>query len=421
MLLPGFYDFCCRVRIVSSQNALEKIPGQLTSLKAKTPMIITDKGVAAAGLLDVVKQALGDKLSIGAVYDSVPVDSDYKVVDEAAKIYRQEKCDSIIAIGGGSVIDTAKGTNIVASLGGDTLLDYEGFSAVKRKLNPLVVIPTTAGTGSEMTLVAVIADPERKIKMLFVSYFVLPDLAVLDARMTKTLPDFLTASTAMDAMTHACEAYYCLEKNPLSDSFALRAIKIISENLLNVVKNPADMEGRLALANASTMAGAAFSNSMVGLVHNLGHTIGALCHVPHGTAMSILLPYGLEYNMHRCGEVIGEILLPLAGPEVYARTKKEERPDKVVELIRKMNNDLHEATGGGHPRFLGEINDKHGAAAVPESMLPVIAQAMMQDGARMANPEEFLPPDAMLVLEHAWEGKPLDRGKVNKGGKKIKY
>ena len=240
-----------------------------------------------AGLVDVVRAAVAGELKLSNVYDNVPVDSDYKIVDEAAKIYRQKNCDSIIAIGGGSVIDTAKGANIVASLGGDTLLDYEGFSAVKRKLNPLVVIPTTAGTGSEMTLVAVIADPDRKIKMLFVSYFVLPDLAVLDPRMTKTLPDFLTASTAMDAMTHACEAYYCLEKNPLSDSFALRAIRIVSENLLKVIKNPADMEGRLALANASTMAGASFSNSMVGMVHNLGHTIGAICHVPHGTAMSI--------------------------------------------------------------------------------------------------------------------------------------
>ena len=421
MLLPGFYDFCCRVRIVSGQNALEKIPAMLKKMKAHTPLIVTDKGVVGAGLVDVVRAAVAGELKLSNVYDNVPVDSDYKIVDEAAKIYRQKNCDSIIAIGGGSVIDTAKGANIVASLGGDTLLDYEGFSAVKRKLNPLVVIPTTAGTGSEMTLVAVIADPDRKIKMLFVSYFVLPDLAVLDPRMTKTLPDFLTASTAMDAMTHACEAYYCLEKNPLSDSFALRAIRIVSENLLKVIKNPADMEGRLALANASTMAGAAFSNSMVGLVHNLGHTIGAICHVPHGTAMSILLPYGLEYNMHRCGEVIGEILLPLAGSEVYAKTKKEERPGKVVEFIRKMNNYLHEATGGRHPRYLKEIVDKNGAQVVTESLLPAIAEATMQDGARMANPEEFLPPDAMLVLEHAWEGKPLDLGKVNKGGKKIKY
>jgi alcohol dehydrogenase len=370
MILPKFYDFCCRVKTVSGDKSLEKIPGMLAGMNAGKALIITDKGVIAVGLIDVLKKALGPKFKIGAVYDNVPVDSDYKVVNDAAKVYRQKGCDCIIAIGGGSVIDTAKGVNIVASLGGETLLDYEGFGAVKRKLNPFVVIPTTAGTGSEMTLVAVIADPDRKIKMLFVSYFLLPDLAVLDPRMTKTLPAFLTASTAMDAMTHACEAYYCLEKNPLSDSFALKAIRMISENLLNVVKNPGDTKGRLALANASAMAGVAFSNSMVGLVHNLGHTIGALCHVPHGNAMSILLPYGMEYNLHRVGDIIGELLLPLAGPEEFAATRKKDRPEKVIALIRKMNQDLHDAPGGRHPRVLSDTGSQRRPAGAAIDAAP---------------------------------------------------
>ncbi len=409
MLLPSFYDFCCRVRTLSGLNALEQIPTQLGRMHASHPMIVSDKGVGAAGLIDKVIQALGDGLKIGAVYDQVPVDSDYKVVDDAAKVYRRNGCDAIIAIGGGSVIDTAKGVNIVASLGGDSLLAYEGFGAIKRPLRPLVVVPTTAGTGSEMTLVAVIADPDRKIKMLFPSYFILPDLAVLDPRMTLTLPDFLTASTAMDAMTHACEAYFCLEKNPLSDSFALRAIQLISRNLLNVVKTPGDVHGRLALANASAMAGIAFSNSMVGMVHNLGHTVGALCHVPHGVAMSIFLPYGLEYNLHRSAEVIGELLFPLAGPELFHATPKNDRPAKVIAHLRQMNSDLHAATNGKHPRFLKEITGRDGAQLVPRALLPAIAEATMLDGARLTNPEEFLPADALPVLEHAWEGTPLGR------------
>ncbi|OHD72433.1 MAG: alcohol dehydrogenase [Spirochaetes bacterium RBG_16_49_21] len=421
MLLPSFYDFCCRVKTISGNKALEKIPALLAGMNAYRPLIITDKGVASAGLVDVVKKAMENKLKIGAVYDDVPMDSDYKIVNDAVRVYRQKGCDSIIAIGGGSVIDTAKGVNIVASLGGDNLLDYEGYGAVKRKLKPFVVVPTTAGTGSEMTLVAVITDPDRKIKMNFVSYFLLPDLAVLDPRMTRTLPAFLTASTAMDAMTHACEAYFCIEKNPISDSFAFRAITMISENLLNVVKNPGNLNGRLALANASTMAGAAFSNSMVGMVHNLGHTVGALCHVPHGVAMSIFLPYGLEYNLHRSADIIGEILFPLAGPEVYASTRKKHRAERVIELIRKLNQDLHDATGGKHPRFLKEIYDRNGSPVVPQSMLPVIAQAIMLDGARLTNPEELLPEDARMVLEHAWEGTPLDRKKIKKGGRKVKY
>ncbi|PKL37797.1 MAG: alcohol dehydrogenase [Spirochaetae bacterium HGW-Spirochaetae-1] len=415
MIMPDFYDFCCRVRTVSGNKALEEIPGLLAGMNSRRPLIITDKGVEAVGLINVLKKALGKKLSIGAVFDKVPVDSDYKIVDEAAALYRSKKCDSIIAVGGGSVIDTAKGVNIVASLGGKSLLQYQGAGTVRQKLNPMAIIPTTAGTGSEMTLVAVIADTDRHIKMLFVSYFLLPDLAILDPRMTATLPDFLTAATAMDAMTHACEAYYCMEKNPMSDSFALGAIELISRNLLRVMKNPGDMDGRLALASASTMAGGAFSNSMVGLVHNLGHTIGALCHVPHGNCMSILLPYGFEYNLHRRAAIIGELLFPLAGPEVYAKTPKKDRPEKVIEHIRQMNQDLHDVTGGRHPRFLKEIKNRQGDPMVPRSMLPDIAAAMMMDGARMHNPEEILPDDALMVLEHAWEGTPLDRKKVKKG------
>jgi alcohol dehydrogenase len=272
-----------------------------------------------------------------------------------------------------------------------------------------------------MTLVAVVADPDRKIKMLFPSYFLLPDLTVIDSRMTKTLPPAFAAATGMDSLSHACEAYYGMEKNPISDSFALKAMQLISENLLNVVKNPNDVEGRLALANASAMAGVAFSNSMVSMVHNLGHVMGALCHVPHGIAMNLFLPYGIEYNLHRSTDIIGEMLLPLAGAEVYAGTRKKDRADKVVEYIRALTQQLHDATGGKHPRFIKEYYDRNNKQVVQESMLPIIAEAIMLDGARFNNPEEILPSDALMVLEHAWEGTPLDRKKIKKGGRKVKY
>ncbi|MFP3981639.1 MAG: iron-containing alcohol dehydrogenase [Desulfobacterales bacterium] len=419
MFMPGFYDFCCRAKTISGENALEKIPGCLAGLNANRPLIITDKGVEGAGIIDVVRDAVGADLQVGPVCNNVPVDSDYKVVDEIAGIYRDEACDSIIAVGGGSVIDTAKGVNIVGSLGGSTLLDYQGTGKVRKRLNPLAILPTTTGTGSEMTLVAVIADPDRHVKMLFLSYFLLPDLAVLDPRLTQTLPPFLTAATGVDALCHACEAYYCMEKNPMSDAFALRAIRAISNNLLHVIKNTDDTQARLELANASTMAGVAFSNSMVGMVHNIGHTIGALCHVPHGNCMSILLPYGMEYNLHRRAGFIGELLFALGGPEMYAQTRQKDRPEKVIELVRQLNQDLHDATDGKHPRFLKEICDPRGELLVPKSMLPEIARNIMADGARMYNPEELLPDDALMVLEHAWEGIPLDRRKVKKGGKKI--
>lgn len=414
MIMPDFYDFCCRVKTVSGKNTIERIPELLAGLNASRPVIITDRGIEDAGIIDMVKEALADRLDTVAVYTNVPVDSDYKIVDEIAGIYRKKECDSIIAVGGGSVIDTAKGANIVASLGGGSLMEYQGYGRIRRKLNPLVILPTTAGTGSEMTLVAVIANTEKNLKMLFVSYFLLPDIAVLDPRLTKTLPDFITSATAMDALSHSCEAYFCIEKNPLSDALALRSISMISENLLHVIKNPDDSEARLALANASTMAGAAFSNSMVGMVHNIGHITGAICHAPHGNCMAILLPYGMEYNLHRRGKYIGELLFALAGPETYAATKKRDRPEKAIETVRNLNNDLYQATNGKHPRCLKEIKDRQGKEIVPRSLLPEIAKRTMEDGARIYNPEELLPDDALFVLEHAWEGTPLDRTKIRK-------
>lgn len=416
--MPDFYDFCCRVKTVSGKNALEKIPALLAGMNARRPMIVTDRGVAAAGLIDTVQAAVNGKVPTGLVFSDVPIDSDYKVVDDAARTYRQNQCDAIIALGGGSVIDTAKGINIVASLGGKSLLEYQGAGTVRSKLNPLVVLPTTSGTGSEMTLVAVIADTKRREKMPFVSYFLLPDAAVLDSRLTLTLPDHLTAQTAMDAMAHACESYYCLEKNPVSDAFAIRAIRMIRQNLLTAVRNPENADARLALANASAMAGAAFSNSMVGIVHNLGHVIGALCRVPHGTCMSILLPYGLEYNLHRCPDAIGELLFALAGPEIYAQTPNESRPEKAIAALREMNQDLFDATGGKHPRFLKEILNREGDPAVPYGLLPEIAEKTLYDGTRLPNPEEMLPDDALMVLRRAWEGLPLDRSGVRKGKKR---
>ncbi|MBI5550302.1 MAG: iron-containing alcohol dehydrogenase [Desulfobacterales bacterium] len=149
------------------------------------------------------------------------------------------------------------------------------------------------------------------------------------------------------------------------------------------------------------------SNAIVGMAHNLGHTVGALCHVPHGVAMSIFLPYGLEYNLDKAAEVIGELLFPLAGPEVFHATAKKERPAKVIAHLRQMNEALHAATQGKHPRCLKEITGRDGAQLVPRALLPTIAEAIMLDGARLTNPEEFLPADALPVLERAWEGTPL--------------
>ncbi|MEX2475399.1 iron-containing alcohol dehydrogenase [Marinobacter sp.] len=390
-----YYEFFCPVKVIAGKSALEHIPYELTGMAAKRPMIVTDKGVRAAGLLDPVIAACEESgLEIVSIYDDVPPDSSTSVVRDIAGVYRSEKCDSIIAVGGGSAIDTAKAVNILVSEGGDDISVYTGAGVLKRPLKPFFVVPTTAGTGSEVTAVAVIADTEKHVKLPFTSSFLLPNAAIIDPRMTLTLPPHITAATAMDALTHATEAFTCMGKNPLSDAYATAAIKKISTSLLAVMDNPKDADGRLELAQASTMAGIAFSNSMVGLVHALGHATGAICQLPHGLCMSLYMPYVLEYNLESIREPLGELLLYLDGPEVYAATPSSRRAEASISAIRRLRDALYKHCK--LPRTLKETGK------VTESQLEQIADLALDDGAIMFNPKEVSLEDARAVLRRAW-------------------
>lgn len=415
MYIPDYYEFGCEVKIVAGHDSLEKISGLLSSMGANNPMVLTDKGVNRAGLANMVIDAVKDKLSIKSLEDDVPPDSDLKVVKQLADVYNKTGCDCIIAVGGGSVLDTAKGINILVSEKSDDLTQFTGAGALKRKLKPLIAVPTTAGTGSEVTIAAVIADHENNRKMIFGSKFLLPDAAIIDSRMTLTLPAHITAATAMDAMTHAVEACVMLAKNPLSDSYGKEAIRLITKHLVHVIKNPGDKEGRLALAIAASLAGISFSNSLVGMVHALGHSVGSVCHVPHGSCMAILLPYGLEYNLHKVEDRIADLLFPFAGPEIYASTHKQDRAQKTIDCIRKFNRELYLATQGLHATCFKNIKDREQNQMVPKSKLPEIAKTALGDGMVFYNPEDVDYKDWLMVLEAAWNGVPLDRSKIRMG------
>ena len=392
----SFFEFFCPVKIVAGSAALEHVPYELASIGATKPLIITDKGVRAAGLVDVVLGAmLNAAVEYPPVYDDVPPDSSTDVVTDIARVYRSRGCDSLIALGGGSVIDTAKAVNVLVSEGGDDLHAYSGTGVVKRRLRPLFVLPTTSGTGSEATSVAVIRDSKTGAKLPFMSPFLMPDAAVLDPRLTLGLPPFFTAATGMDAMTHAVEAYLCLAKNPLSDAYATAAIRKISEHLVPLLDDMKNPKRRLEVALGATMAGVAFSNSMVGLVHSLGHSVGALCHVPHGVCMSVFLPYVLEYNLETRREAIGELLLPLAGAEVYAKTPTGERAAAAIQHLRGMRDALHQKAG--LPRTLSETGK------VTRAQLTEIAQLAIDDGTLIMNPREVRYEDALAVLTRAFE------------------
>jgi len=219
----------------------------------------------------------------------------------------------------------------------------------------------------------------------------------------------------MDAMAHAVESTVMLAKNPISDAHAYEAMAMISRHLPRVIKNAEDKEGRLAMATAATMAGIAFSNATVGMVHALGHSAGAVCHVPHGTCMAIFLPYGLEYNLHRVEDRIADLLFHLAGPEVYVATPKERRAQTAIEWIRQFNRELNKLTGGVHAVRLKALKTREGNPMVPREKLADIAATALGDGTIFYNPEEMDYDDFLMVAEAAWEGVPLDLSKIKKG------
>lgn len=391
----SYYEFFNPVKIVSGNEALEHIPYELASLGVQKPLIITDGGVLNAGLIEPVKRALVvDGVPMAGVYSDVPPDSSTRIVSDITRFYRENGADGIIAIGGGSVIDTSKAVNILVSEGGDDLLAYSGSGALTKRLKPLFILPTTAGTGSEVTKVAVIRDDVSGRKVPFASSFLMPDVAVLDPRMTLTLPPHITAATAMDAMTHAIEAFLGTAKNPISDAYAVAAIKGIRENLLRVLATPDSKDLRLKLAESATMAGIAFSNSMVGLVHAIGHSLGAITHLPHGVCMSLMLPYVLEYNLPRCEQAIGELLLPLAGADFYSKIPEQRRAAETIIYIRAMRDELFEQTG--LPRTLSESGKVH------EPQLEDIARMSIDDGALLYNRVDASYEQVLGLLKSAW-------------------
>lgn len=393
-MIPAYYEFANTAKVLSGEGAIENIPFELTNLKCSRAMVVTNRQLRELKLVDPVLSALADGgIEVGVLYDDVPVDSSVIVVNEVAAAYRDQKCDCIVAVGGGSVLDTAKGANIVLSCGAKDLMRLRGVDRlVGRYMTPFVAVPTTAGTGSEVTGAAVIKDTARHIKMGFASFNLVPDVAVLDPRLTLGLPQRLTASTGMDALTHAVEAFSCRQANPLSDCYARTAVDLVREYIPAAIDDPKDATARLGMANAALLAGVSFSNSMVGIVHAMGHACGGVAGVPHGDAMAILLPHGMAFNIEEGGPRYGELLLHLAGADVYARTARPDRPAAAIEAVRSLLAWLNDRAG--LPLTLSECG-------VTEKQLPTIAKVAADDGAISMNPRDAGIDDILEILRGA--------------------
>ncbi len=404
LAVPSAFTYSCRTKVISGNNSLERLSGLLAgkggSRGMKYPMVLIDRGIKAVGLFSILEEVLGEAKY--EVFDDIPPDSGSITVNEISRLYKEKGCDGIIAMGGGSVLDTGKGVFLNVSLDRDDLVGMAGSNIIPRLDTPFIAVPTTSGTGSEVTKVAVISDAERNRKILYVSPWLMPDYGILDSRLTRSLPPHLTSITGVDALSHAVEAYTCMGKNPISDQMAWKAVELIKDNLAAVISDPQNPELRLNLALASNLAGQAFSNSMVGMVHTIGHSVGAVCHAPHGSCMSVLLPVALEYNYSEISSLLAELFPAVAETGVIENTPAEDRARGTIECIRGLNSKLKELTGGIHPVKLSEITGRDGEPLVKKSDFNRIAEISLGDASIVYNPVELRLNDIIGVLEQSY-------------------
>jgi alcohol dehydrogenase class IV len=306
-----YWDFHSAGKLLFGSGVLKQFPVELKRNGYTRPLIITDRNIVQAGLLERLKLALGDSVEHLRVFDGGEAEPSLKAAQLAREAANETAPDVIIGLGGGSNLDLAKITALLHCHGGQPA-DYFGFDQVPGSVTPLICIPTTAGTGSEVSHAAVLTDTESGLKVSTLSAHLRPSLALVDPALTETCPARVTAESGMDALTHAIEAYTCrlpLEmkedddvmmpypgKNPVSDAFAEKAIRLVARHLVRAVKHPSDTIAREGMALAATLAGLAFSNGAVAVVHALEYPMGVALHCSHGQGNGLLLPYVMRFN-----------------------------------------------------------------------------------------------------------------------------
>ncbi len=355
------FQFSGPTRVLSGPRSVARLDLEIETRGAKRVLLVTDPGVTAAGLVKRVTDVLGAR--IAAIVDDVPQDSGLDVIDRTADTARAARCDLIVALGGGSVIDTAKVVSICLAEGGRAI-DHIRVNGLTRKPIAIIAIPTTAGTGSEVTNAAVVKNERLGAKVFVVDEKLYPETAILDPELLATLPKRMTASTGFDALTHAIEAATNRAANPISDSQALHAIRLIVRWLPVCVENGADLEARGQMQAAATLAGFAVSSAQVGLVHAMSHSIGARCGVPHGTGNGIILPHVMRFNVGACVEKMARVAdaLGISRDGMTDQQKADAAPAAVTELLTRC----------GHPTTLREVG-------VTESVLAECANLAITD------------------------------------------
>jgi alcohol dehydrogenase class IV len=356
--------------IVFGLDSMVEAAHAAVRLGALRPMLVTDSGLIEAGWADEMVAHLKEQYIEARVWSALtPNPKDHEIA-AGYELYAEQGCDVIVAVGGGSVIDAAKGVAILAANGGN-ILDYEGVDKAQMPIPPLVVVPSTSGTGADVSQFCIVTDTTRNVKITILGRALVPDITVIDPRLLTTMPSWLNAATGLDALTHGIEAFVSLGHNQLTDHHALRSIQLVTENLACTMERPTDMPARVLMAQAALEAGLAFTNAILGAAHAMSHQVGGLLDLPHGVINGILLPHVIRFNAEADPEPYAVIAACLgvadaAAPAAEAALALADRIDRL-------------AIDVGVPRGLAQLG-------VSTENLPILARNALHDACMSTNP-----------------------------------
>jgi len=381
----AFKKFAMATNVLMGENVCEQIPAQARLFGAENILVVTDKGLVDAGIVDRVLAHIDPAGCNITVYDEVLPDPSVKVVDRGGELARQRQCHLVLAIGGGSPIDAGKGIAVVAT-NGRSSADYEGMDQYAEEPLPLFAVPTTCGTGSEVTFGAVLTNTDTDYKFILYGHNCAPRVAFLDPTLLLGIPSKVMVPTGMDALTHAVESYISQGATPQSRPLALQALRMIRNSFTKAARNTHDLDAISEMLYAANIAGIAFACSRLGIVHAMALPLGAFFHVPHGIANSILLPHGLQFNLGHDDK--GYCAMAQAmGIEVKGLAEAD-GASLFVDAIRQLAQDV------GAPGKLSEVG-------VSTDKIPAMARDAMKSSHIPANPRTITEEDIAALYHQA--------------------
>ena len=381
--------------VLTGPGAIKTGASRLRQIGYKRPLLVTDKGVAALSFFPQFIANLKEEKIDFVLFDQTLPNPPDTQVHEGAAIYKRERCDCLLAIGGGSPIDCAKAIGVIVANGGQ-IQDYSrDFNTVPKPIPHLAAIPTTAGSGSECTAAAIVTNTSgRHYKMTIMDAHLLPSMAIVDPMIMIDLPPALTSATGLDALTHSVEAYLALGANDYTNGLALGSIKLIFEYLPRAVANGRDLEARERMAYAQTMAGLAFNSAGLGLVHAMSHPLSAIYDIPHGAANALLLPWVMDFNLIAALDKMADIAV--AAGESITGLSSRSAASVAAGAVRRLTDDLG---------IIGNISDAaaaRGKTAVFEKDIDGLVKDAVEDVFRRFNPRHSSPQDIRSIYAQCW-------------------